>query len=117
MVVAFLLKVRYLIFLHGRIHIYIISIEMARVFEYSYTTVPKSDIDEHNIFSTQARMNMQQGVGGPIAGLGFGLPMSKIYARYFGGSLELKSINGHGLDVFLRVPNITLKDMTQRVII
>ncbi|KAJ3239575.1 hypothetical protein HDU78_002803 [Chytriomyces hyalinus] len=81
--------------------------EMARVFEYSYTTVPKSEIeDDHSIFSSQSRQAMQQGVGGPIAGLGFGLPMSRIYAKYFGGSLELKSVGGHGVDAFLRVPNI-----------
>ncbi|ORY38703.1 alpha-ketoacid dehydrogenase kinase [Rhizoclosmatium globosum] len=42
--------------------------------------------------------------------LGFGLPMSRIYAKYFGGSLDLKSVGGHGLDVFLRVPNISRSD-------
>ncbi|KAI9331382.1 branched-chain alpha-ketoacid dehydrogenase [Obelidium mucronatum] len=85
--------------------------DMARVFEYSYTTVPKSELEEdHNIFSSQSRQAMQAGVGGPIAGLGFGLPMSRIYAKYFGGSLELKSVGGHGVDVFLRVPNISRSD-------
>ncbi|KAJ3315782.1 hypothetical protein HDU76_002091 [Blyttiomyces sp. JEL0837] len=90
--------------------------EMRRVFEYSYTTVPKAELDESNIFTTQARMNMQAGVGGPIAGLGFGLPMSRIYAKYFGGSLELRSVTGHGLDVFLRVPSITLPNTSQQLI-
>ncbi|KAJ3141366.1 hypothetical protein HK100_007605 [Physocladia obscura] len=85
--------------------------EMSRVFEYSYTTVPKSELDtDLSIFSSQSRQAMQAGVGGPIAGLGFGLPMSRIYAKYFGGSLELKSVGGHGLDVFLRVPNISRSD-------
>ncbi|KAJ3077859.1 hypothetical protein HDU99_000929, partial [Rhizoclosmatium hyalinum] len=85
--------------------------EMARVFEYSYTTVPKSELEQDtNIFSSQSRQAMQAGVGGPIAGLGFGLPMSRIYAKYFGGSLDLKSVGGHGLDVFLRVPNISRSD-------
>ncbi|KAI9363432.1 branched-chain alpha-ketoacid dehydrogenase [Zopfochytrium polystomum] len=83
--------------------------DLPRVFEYSFTTVPKMELEEEdsNIFSTQARLNMQAGIGGPIAGLGFGLPMSRIYARYFGGSLDLRSVSGHGLDVFLRVPTIT----------
>ncbi|KAI8612276.1 histidine kinase-like ATPase, partial [Chytriomyces sp. MP71] len=45
--------------------------EMLRVFEYSYTTVPKIEVEEdHNIFSSQSRQAMQQGVGGPIAGTG-----------------------------------------------
>ncbi|KAJ3212667.1 hypothetical protein HDU82_007745 [Entophlyctis luteolus] len=94
--------------------------EMLRVFEYSYTTVPKSELEEEdltsNIFSSQSRQAMQVGVGGPIAGLGFGLPMSRIYAKYFGGSLELKSVGGHGLDVFLRVPNISRSDSKKHVI-
>ncbi|KNC96520.1 uncharacterized protein SPPG_08108 [Spizellomyces punctatus DAOM BR117] len=81
------------------------SKDLPHIWEYSYTTVPKYD-EGDGIFSTQARMEMQSGVGGPIAGLGFGLPMSRIYAKYFGGSLEIRSINGHGCDVFLRVPNI-----------
>ncbi|KAJ3187260.1 hypothetical protein HK101_009411 [Irineochytrium annulatum] len=80
--------------------------ELQRVFEYSYTTVPMTETDEGNIFASQSRLNMQTGVGGPIAGLGFGLPMSRIYAKYFGGLLELKSVGGHGLDVFLCIPNI-----------
>ncbi|KAJ1556239.1 hypothetical protein HK405_004400 [Cladochytrium tenue] len=81
-----------------------------RVFDYSFTTVPKTELEEdanNSIFSPQARMAMQTGIGGPIAGLGFGLPMSRIYARYFGGSLDLRSVSGHGLDVFLRLPSIT----------
>ncbi|KAL2917361.1 hypothetical protein HK105_203025 [Polyrhizophydium stewartii] len=81
-----------------------------RVWEYSFTTVPKyadEDDDAGGIFSTQARLSMQQGVGGPIAGLGFGLPMSRIYAKYFGGSLEFRTVHGHGTDLFVRFPNIT----------
>ncbi|KAI8853730.1 branched-chain alpha-ketoacid dehydrogenase [Chytridium lagenaria] len=88
--------------------------EMLRVFDYSYTTVPKTELDDdNNIFASQSRLSMQASVGGPIAGLGFGLPMSRIYAKYFGGALELKSIAGHGLDVFLRVPNITITNTSE----
>ena len=36
----------------------------------------------------------------PIAGLGFGLPMSRTYARYFGGDLDLMSMEGYGTDAF-----------------
>ncbi|KAI8823606.1 branched-chain alpha-ketoacid dehydrogenase [Fimicolochytrium jonesii] len=79
--------------------------DWAHIWDYSYTTVPKYD-DGDGIFNTQARMSMQTGVGGPMAGLGFGLPMSRIYAKYFQGSLDIKSVDGHGCDVFLMVPNI-----------
>jgi len=76
------------------------------IFDYSFTTVPKID-DSTDMFSAQA--TMQVASGGPMAGLGFGLPMSRIYAKYFGGSLDLKSIGGHGVDVFVHLPNIDLR--------
>ncbi|KAJ3102139.1 hypothetical protein HDU97_000781 [Phlyctochytrium planicorne] len=78
--------------------------EMLKCFEYSYTTVPKTELEDQNIFASQSRLSMQASVGGPIAGLGFGLPMSRIYARYFGGALELKSIaaRGHAMMVELK---------------
>ncbi|KAH9999045.1 26S proteasome subunit P45 [Russula vinacea] len=40
---------------------------------------------------------------GTIAGLGFGLPMSRLYAQYFGGSLDLFSLDGWGSDVLLKL--------------
>ncbi|KZS97677.1 alpha-ketoacid dehydrogenase kinase N-terminal domain-containing protein [Sistotremastrum niveocremeum HHB9708] len=39
-------------------------------------------------------------------GMGIGLPMSRIFARYFGGSLELVSLDGWGTDVYLRLPKL-----------
>ena len=83
-------------------------LDLHKVWEYSWTSVDKLDDDNDTVFSTQARLSLQQSTGGPMAGLGFGLPMSRIYAKYFGGSLEIKSIPGHGCDVFLRIPNISV---------
>lgn len=37
----------------------------------------------------------------PLAGLGYGLPMSRMYARYFGGDLQVISIAGYGTDAFV----------------
>ena len=37
---------------------------------------------------------------------GFGLPLARIYARYFGGELTLKSMEGHGLDAYLYLPRL-----------
>lgn len=49
--------------------------DLARIFDYSYTTVP-IDADPHgnedSIFSGMTKISMQTGIGGPIAGLGFG---------------------------------------------
>ncbi|TDL29492.1 atypical/PDHK/BCKDK protein kinase [Rickenella mellea] len=38
--------------------------------------------------------------------IGIGLPMSYIFATYFGGSLELVSLDGWGTDVYLRLPKL-----------
>lgn len=35
---------------------------------------------------------------------GFGLPLSRIYARYFGGELTLKTMEGYGVDAYLHLP-------------
>lgn len=37
---------------------------------------------------------------------GFGLPLARIYARYFGGELTLKSTEGYGLDAYLHMPRL-----------
>jgi hypothetical protein len=37
---------------------------------------------------------------------GFGLPLARIYARYFGGELSLKSLEGHGVDAYLHLPRL-----------
>ncbi len=36
-----------------------------------------------------------------MAGLGFGLPMSRLYARYFGGDLSLKVVPTYGTNAYL----------------
>ncbi|PPQ77751.1 hypothetical protein CVT25_011186 [Psilocybe cyanescens] len=38
--------------------------------------------------------------------IGIGLPMSNIYATYFGGTLDLVSLDGWGTDVYLRLPKL-----------
>ncbi|KAI9442344.1 alpha-ketoacid dehydrogenase kinase N-terminal domain-containing protein [Lactarius indigo] len=38
--------------------------------------------------------------------LGIGLALCNIFARYFGGSLELVSLDGWGTDVYLRLPKL-----------
>lgn len=44
--------------------------------------------------------------GSSIAGLGYGLPLSRAYAEYFGGGIALQSLYGWGTDVYLRLKGI-----------
>jgi pyruvate dehydrogenase kinase 2/3/4 len=37
---------------------------------------------------------------------GFGLPLARIYARYLGGELTLKSLEGYGVDAYLHLPRL-----------
>lgn len=41
-----------------------------------------------------------------IAGLGYGLPLSRAYAEYFGGSIRLQSLWGWGTDVYLTLKGL-----------
>ncbi|KDQ33645.1 hypothetical protein PLEOSDRAFT_1061289 [Pleurotus ostreatus PC15] len=57
---------------------------------------------EAGLFGEITGKGVQMGMG-TIAGLGYGLPMSRLYAKYFGGSLDLFSFEGWGSDVFLKL--------------
>jgi pyruvate dehydrogenase kinase 2/3/4 len=46
----------------------------------------------------------------PLAGLGYGLPISRNYARYFGGDLVLMSMEGYGTDGYIYLPRLSSID-------
>jgi len=48
---------------------------------------------------------------------GFGLPLARIYARYFGGELTIKSMEGSGVDAYLYLPVLgeACENLPQRV--
>ena len=59
--------------------------------------------------STACQEEQQAAFGTDVSGArirGFGLPLARIYARYFGGELTLKSTEGYGLDAYLHLPRL-----------
>jgi len=41
-----------------------------------------------------------------LAGYGVGLPLSRLYARYFGGDITISSMEGFGTDLYLHFPKL-----------
>lgn len=55
----------------------------------------------------QIGVNLMGGiVDAPMAGFGYGLPIARVYATLFGGTVELKSAHGHGADTYVYLPFI-----------
>lgn len=42
----------------------------------------------------------------PLAGFGFGLPLSRVYARYFGGDLQVISTERFGTDAYVYLKRV-----------
>lgn len=73
---------------------------MDKVWTYMYTTAeetPKLLEPDGNRSDFRA----------PMAGFGYGLPVSRLYARYFGGDLRMISMEGYGTDVYLHLSRLS----------
>lgn len=71
---------------------------MNRVFSYAYTTVAKPLLLQPDNATDSAAASTS---AAPLAGYGYGLPMSRLYTRLFGGDLALRSMEGYGTDVIV----------------
>ncbi|KAG7663952.1 pkp1 [[Candida] subhashii] len=69
------------------------------VWTYLYTTVDETPTLEPGFNQTTFKA--------PMAGFGYGLPISRLYAQYFGGDLKLISMEGYGTDVYLHLNRLS----------
>ncbi|CAF2928558.1 unnamed protein product [Rotaria sp. Silwood2] len=69
--------------------------KLSQLFHYMYSTAPKYLLDDGT------EQNKQRT---PIAGLGYGLPIARLYAKYFQGNLKLASIENHGTSAYVSLP-------------
>jgi pyruvate dehydrogenase kinase 2/3/4 len=79
--------------------------QMHQVWSYLYTTADPSV--QANFVGAAATAGgttvTDHGDQAPIAGLGYGLPIARSYARYFGGDLDLISMEGYGTDAYVHL--------------
>ncbi|KAJ6126960.1 hypothetical protein N7523_002572 [Penicillium sp. IBT 18751x] len=81
---------------------------LPHIWSYSFTTFSDMDFRGSEDGSMDA-LNTIAASGGhlsSIAGLGYGLPLSRAYAEYFGGSIAVQSLWGWGTDVYLTLQGV-----------
>merc|ERR1712096_311581 len=64
------------------------------VFLYLYTSATRVKLSDGDMGGTTSTST-------PMHGLGYGLPLSRLYARYFGGDIKVASCDGYGTDTFI----------------
>lgn len=81
---------------------------LPHIWSYSFTTFSDMDFRGSENGNLDA-LNTIAASGGhlsSIAGLGYGLPLSRAYAEYFGGSIAVQSLWGWGTDVYLTLQGV-----------
>jgi hypothetical protein len=81
---------------------------LPHIWSYSFTTFSDMDFQNSENGNMDA-LNTISASGGhlsSIAGLGYGLPLSRAYAEYFGGSIAVQSLWGWGTDVYLTLQGV-----------
>lgn len=64
------------------------------IFLYLYTSASRVKLDGGDMGGTTSTST-------PMHGLGYGLPLSRLYARYFGGDIKVASCDGYGTDTYI----------------
>jgi pyruvate dehydrogenase kinase 2/3/4 len=68
--------------------------DLHRIWSYLYTTIEHSG-DEDRMQALESNQLER------MAGWGYGLPLSRLYAKFFGGDLEVMSMPDYGTDCYL----------------
>ncbi|KAI0165688.1 kinase isozyme 4 [Xylariaceae sp. FL1272] len=88
---------------------------LPNIWSYSFTTFSDDDMDDMMMSSGGGGGGQKDALGvisaassggSSIAGLGYGLPLSRAYAEYFGGGIAVQSLYGWGTDVYLRLKGV-----------
>eukprot|EP00045_Choanoeca_perplexa_P010602 m.108289 g.108289 ORF g.108289 m.108289 type:complete len:450 (+) comp15331_c0_seq4:301-1650(+) len=82
----------------------------SQIFDYAFSTV-HTDTALSGGFNT----GIMDIANRPMAGEGFGLPLTRNYADFFGGSLKLITFEGHKTDVVLKLHHVRREDYLDRL--
>ena len=82
---------------------------LPHIWTFNYTTFssrPGGNQGNDNIDALNAISESGGGNSSTIAGLGYGLPLSRAYAEYFGGGISVESVYDYGTDVYLTLQGV-----------
>lgn len=85
----------------------------SKLWEYGFTTFNEDEMND-KLFGGDGSGGMNAldvissgaGSGSTLAGLGYGLPLGRAYAEYFGGGIAVQSLWGWGTDVYLSLRGV-----------
>lgn len=82
-----------------------------RIWSFAHSTLTKEGRNQEG----EKDFGKDEFTGGHIRG--FGLPLARIYARYFGGEVTIKSMEGYGVDAYVYLPvlGVACENLPQRV--
>ncbi|KAI4689304.1 uncharacterized protein J4E88_002654 [Alternaria novae-zelandiae] len=95
---------------------------LSHIWDYSFTTFNDAQATTtlsggSNSATGMDALNAFSGAGGDgvnsLAGLGYGLPLGRAYAEYFGGGIAVQSLWGWGTDVYLSLRGVGRVDTVQ----
>eukprot|EP00924_Labyrinthula_sp_SR-Ha-C_P001831 snap_masked-scaffold_148-processed-gene-0.0-mRNA-1 protein AED:0.05 eAED:0.05 QI:0/-1/0/1/-1/1/1/0/232 len=67
-----------------------------KIWSYQYTTAEEEDLEQAESMTFR----------GNFAGSGYGLPIARVFAKYFGGDLSIVSTEGWGTDAYVYIHRI-----------
>ncbi|KAJ3237741.1 hypothetical protein HDU78_003885 [Chytriomyces hyalinus] len=70
------------------------------IWTYLYTTAEKQELEKNRYSDFKA----------PMAGFGYGLPLSRLYSQYWGGDLRVISLEGFGTDAYVHLNRLSNSD-------
>eukprot|EP01104_Vermistella_antarctica_P006204 TRINITY_DN16924_c0_g1_i1.p1 TRINITY_DN16924_c0_g1~~TRINITY_DN16924_c0_g1_i1.p1 ORF type:complete len:544 (+),score=74.75 TRINITY_DN16924_c0_g1_i1:139-1770(+) len=80
-------------------------LELEQVFGYGYSSVGAKHEGMRTLgqYGGAGQLDVSNS---PMAGLGYGLPVARLYARYMSGDVQLVSMQGFGTDAYIRLKPI-----------